>query len=31
MFHIGIDIGLTAGQVAIFENDIINNTFVIPT
>ncbi len=31
MFYIGIDIGSTAAKVAIFENDIINNTFVIPT
>ncbi len=31
MFYIGIDIGSTAAKVAIFENDTINDTFVIPT
>lgn len=31
MFYIGIDIGSTAAKVAIFENDNIKDTFVIPT
>lgn len=31
MFYIGIDIGSTAAKVAIFEDNSIKDTFVIPT